>query len=148
MTKKLLKIIGWSVVTSFMLFVLAFGLNQVFAANDLIPTYVGHPIPGNEPFTLVTFNNIIGTVANFMIIVAPILIIIALVLSAITIMSGGANPGLATKGKQWLGYSIYGALIIFGAGVIINTVAGIVSRDFFCQAGINILNIINVCVFH
>jgi hypothetical protein len=100
-----------------------------------------HPITGNEPMTLLEISNIVGTIANFLVIVAPVLIIIALVLSAITIMSGGANPAAVKKGKEWLKYSIYGGLIIFGSGVIINTIAYLVTRDFFCQ-----VMLLGVCI--
>ncbi|MGD0977456.1 MAG: hypothetical protein ABR875_04170 [Minisyncoccia bacterium] len=113
---------------------------------DLVPTgtiNLNQPINGNPPVTLNEVGSIVGTIGNFFILVAPILLIIALVLSAITIMTGGASPAAVTKGKKWLGYSVVAGLIIFGTGVIINTIAFIVTRDFFCQ-----VSLLGVCILH
>jgi len=107
--------------------------------SDIDPN---HPIPGNEPITLPEARSIIGAIGGFLVIIAPIILIISLILAAITYMSGGASPEAVKRAKSWFGNAVIGAFIIFGAGVIINTIAAVVSRNFFCQVGIG-----GICIF-
>lgn len=105
-------------------------------AQAVLPDQINpnQPIPGSNPVTMLEMKNIIASISNFLVIIAPIIFIIALVLSGITYMTAGASENLVKKAKDWLKFSIIGGLVVFGVGVIINTVAAIVSRQFFCDA--------------
>ncbi len=119
--------------------------SSLAAFNINIPE---RPVSGplSEPVSLSEVGYLINIIGNFFIIIAPLLFVISIVLSGIWYMKAGADSGALARAKSWLGYSIVGGLIIFGVGVIINTVAGLISRQFFCQVGINILGN-SVCIF-
>lgn len=120
------------------IFLILINSRIVYAAVDL-----SKPIPGAEPITLFELTYIVGLIGNFFVMVAPVLLIISLVLSGITFAVAGPNANAVAKAKKWLGYSVVGGLVIFGSGVIINTIAFIVTRDFFCQ-----VVLFGVCLFH
>ena len=55
-------------------------------------------------------------------ILGGILAAIAIIGSGIMYLMSGANPQMVTTAKNFLKVAIIGALIIFGAGLIINTI--------------------------
>lgn len=105
----------------------------------IIPTT---PIPGQKPVTTIELVKLITVLGNFLIILAPVILVIALIVGAVLYMTAG-DSGRVDKAKAWLKGAIIGGFIVFGVGVIINTMAIIVSRQFFCQAGID-LNVFGV----
>lgn len=112
----------------------------------IIPT--GVPGRGNEPITLVEVQSLLGFVANFFVAVAPILLVIALISSGLYYMKSGASAEGTKKARAMFGYSVLGGLIIFGTGVIINTIGAIITRQFFCTFGFSIPGIINICLLN
>ncbi len=103
------------------------------------------PIPGAKPVSLLELQWIVGIIGNFFVTVGPVILVIALIASGITLAGGGASPAAVTKARKWFGASVVGGLIIFGAGVIINTLAAIVTRTFFCRLGFD-FGPISVCI--
>lgn len=95
------------------------------------------PVSGAKPITGLDLYSAITGIAGFLIVVGPIILVVALIINAITLMGGGASAAAVGKAKQGFWYSILGGLIVFGVGVIINTIAVIVSGQFFCRVGIS-----------
>ena len=96
------------------------------------------PLPGQKPITVIEAIGLVSNIGNFLIIIGPVILVAALVISGIIYASAGDNTGRVDKAKAWFKNAIIGGLIIFGTGVIINTIAMIISRQFFCQAGIQL----------
>ncbi|MEK7121658.1 MAG: pilin [Patescibacteria group bacterium] len=90
-------------------------------------------LPPGQPITFNEVDNLIGRVAQFMVVVSVLIAIIMIVWSGITYMYAGADTTKVTEAQTRLKNSIIGAAIVLGVGVIIQTIAGIVTRDFFCQ---------------
>lgn len=108
--------------------------------NIYIPTT---PVPGQAPLTMLELAKLFSVLGNFLIIVAPVILVIVLIISAIIYMTAGDNPDRTKRAHTWFKYAIIGGFIVFGSGVIINTIAIIVSRQFFCQVGVS-LNVFGV----
>lgn len=105
------------------------------------------PIAGQSALTLPNIVTIVTRIADFFIIVAPLILVVALIWSGITFMRAGASPTAVKSAKTMLGYSIVGGLLIFGVGVIINTIAAVVTGEFFCRVGFS-LGPISGCLFN
>ena len=64
-----------------------------------------------------------------------------IVWSGITYMYAGADATKVTAAQGRFKSAVIGAAIVLGVGVIIQTIAGIVTRDFFCQ-----FQLLGVCI--
>jgi hypothetical protein len=62
------------------------------------------------------------SIGGFLMILGGIIATIVIIASGIRYLSAGANPQGVTSARGMLKVGIIGALIIFGAGLIINTV--------------------------
>lgn len=115
--KKILSIMALAMVLLMPLLVLA----QL--PGPAVPT-----VPGT---TLTEIENIIRRVAQFMLIIGVIVAIIFIIWGGITwMMAGGADDKIKTaKTRIWSG--VWGALIIIAVGLILQTLAGLVTRVFF-----------------
>ena len=98
-------------------------------------------LPPGNPITLPEVDNIIGQIAQFLIVVSVLIAVIMIVWSGITYMSAGANPTKVAEAQTRLRNAVIGAAVVLGVGVIIQTIAGIVTRDFFCQ-----FQLLGVCI--
>jgi hypothetical protein len=103
---------------------------------------LNQPIEGVNPFTLDEAVNLISTVGKFFVVIAPVLMVISLVWGAISYMTAGGDSARSEKARGIIKYSIIGGFVIFGVGVIINTVSALVSREFFCSVGV-----MGVCIY-
>ena len=90
-------------------------------------------LPPGQPITFDEVDSIIGRIAQFLVVVSVLIAVIMIVWSGITYMSAGSNATKVTEAQTRLKNAIIGAAIVLGVGVIIQTIAGIVTRDFFCQ---------------
>jgi len=98
-------------------------------------------LPSGRPITLPEIDYLIQTVATYVMFISVSLAVIFIVRAGITWMSAGANSERIDDAKAQLKSGIIGALIVLGVGVIINTLAAIVTRSFFCQ-----LDIFGICI--
>ncbi len=98
-------------------------------------------LPPGQPITFNEIDSLIGRVAQFMVVASVLIAIIMIVWSGITYMAAGANATKVTEAQTRLKNAIIGAAIVLGVGVIIQTVAGIVTRSFFCQ-----FQLLGVCI--
>ena len=98
-------------------------------------------LPAGKPITLPEVDSIIGQIAEFLIVVSVLIAVIMIVWSGITYMSAGADSTKVAEAQTRLKNAVIGAAVVLGVGVIIQTIAGIVTRDFFCQ-----FQLLGVCI--
>mgnify|MGYP001616102221 FL=1 len=96
----------------------------------------------NGTFSLIPAENIIGILANFIIGLAGTVMITFVVISGIMMMTAGENPEKFKKARQMLVNTIWGSLVIMGAGVILNTVYAVITGEFFCR-----LSLLGICLW-
>lgn len=97
----------------------------------------GYTLPPLPPGQGLTTSGLLGTLvklANFLIAAGVILAIIALVASGIMYFRTPSETQAKTA-NAWFKNGLIGAIIILGVGVIINTVALVVSGGFFGSGG-------------
>lgn len=116
-----IKKVGYAVM---MLSVLAMPFFAL-ALNEPTP-----PISGNA-IDLPEIQGLIETIARFLIIVGVIVAVIFIIWGGITWMAAGGNDEAAGAAKTRIKNGIIGAAVVLGVGVILQTVAGLVSRTFF-----------------
>ncbi len=99
-------------------------------AQIIIPT---NPVPLAPPgFSLAELGDIIRIVADFFTSIGVILAMIAIVVSGIMYMQAGSAPEAIKKAQTWFKNALIGGLIVLAVGMIINTLANIITRQFFC----------------
>lgn len=96
-----------------------------FALNEPTP-----PISGNA-IDLSEIQRIIETIARFLIIVGVIIAVIFIIWGGIMYMTAGGDDAKAGDAKKRILNGVIGAAVVLGVGVILQTVAGLVSRTFF-----------------
>ena len=109
----------------------------------VVKSYASADLPPGTPITLTSLDQMIFDVSLFLIRISVVLAVIYIVWSGITYMYAGEDKTKVDNAKLRLKNGIIGSLIIFGVGVIIQTIAGVITGEFFCQ-GIWIPGI-NVC---
>src|SRR3989344_1062552 len=98
-------------------------------------------LPPGQPVTFTELDYLMLRIASFMIVTSVLLAIIFIVWGGITYMAAGADTTKVTEAQTRIKNGVIGAAVVLGVGVIISTLAGIVSRDFFCQ-----VQVLGVCV--
>lgn len=94
------------------------------------------PLPTSGPFgtglTAIKIRDLILVpLTNFLIAVGIILAIITIVVAGVMYLKAGSDPTKVEKAKGWFKNGLIGAFIILGVGVIVWTVYGIVTGQFF-----------------
>lgn len=100
-------------------------------------------LPAGRPITLPEVDSLIERVAQFLVVVSVLIAIIMIIWSGITYMSAGSDTTKVTEAQARLKNATIGAAIVLGVGVIINTIAGIVTRGFFCR-----FQVLGVCIIN
>ena len=100
-------------------------------------------LPAGKPITLPELDSLIGRVASFMVVTSVILAVIFIIWGGITYMAAGADTTKVTEAQTRIKNGVIGAAVVLGVGVIIQTVAGIVTRDFFCR-----FSFLGVCIIN
>lgn len=107
------------------MYILNLILNQILVQQ---PTFT---LPPGQPLTLPRiYKEFLEPLANFLIAAGVILAIIALVVAGIMYFRTPSEVQ-AKLAKAWFKNGLIGAVIILGVGVIINTVALVVTGGFF-----------------
>jgi len=88
------------------------------------------PVPG-EPITLDYLYAVAEEIALFLIAVSAILTVIFVIWSGVMYMYAGDDTKKVDEAKARLKSGIIGAAIIFGVGVIINTIVAVITGEFF-----------------
>lgn len=100
-------------------------------------------LPPGQPITLPEVDSLINQVAQFLLVVSVLIAVIMIVWSGITYMYAGADTAKVTEAQGRLKSAVIGAAIVLGVGVIIDTVAGIVTRGFFCR-----FQLLGICIIN
>ena len=98
-------------------------------AQIIIPT---PPVKG-PGLSLAEIGILTARVGSFLTTIGVLFAIIAIVVSGIMYMRAGGSPEAISKAQTWLKNALIGAFIVLGVGLIINTVANVVTRQFFCR---------------
>jgi len=90
-------------------------------------------LPAGQAITLYDIVRLVTDVVNVILIIAGIVVVGIVVWSGIMMATAGANSEQFKSGKGRLINAVWGALVIFGVGVIVRTLAS------FAQAPTQIL---------
>lgn len=89
------------------------------------------PVVGGTPITLAEIEDRIRQIAQFLIIVAVIIAVIMIIWGGVMWMAARGDEGMAKKAKATIWNGVIGALVVLAVGVILQTLAGLVTRSFF-----------------
>ena len=103
-------------------------------------------LPPGKPITFDELDYLISRIAIFAMFTSVTLAVIFIVRAGVTWMMAGADATKVTEARGQLRSAIIGAFVVLGVWVIINTIASIVTREFFCSVEISVLPIFRVCL--
>lgn len=101
-------------------------------------------LPPGQPITLDVLDYLIFRVSTFFISISAVLTVVFIIWAGVTYMYAGDDSTKITAAQGRLKSGIIGAAVIFGVGVIIQTIASVVTLDFFCTVRIPI---IGTCIY-
>jgi len=88
------------------------------------------PLPGGG-VTLSEIEALIQRIAEFLIIFGVIIAVIFIIWGGIMWMYAGGDEDAAGKAKDRIWNGVYGAAIVLGVGVILQTLSRLITRSFF-----------------
>jgi type IV secretory pathway VirB2 component (pilin) len=91
----------------------------------------GVNLPGGTELTLQKIQDILNTVANWLIVVGVVIAVIYIIWGGIKWMTARGDPTKVKEAKEAMKNGLIGALIVLGVGVIIRTLSAVVVRTFF-----------------
>lgn len=107
--------------------VLGLLLPMIVLAALINPT----PILGGNAIDLDEIQDLVEGIARFLIIISIVIAVIFIVYGGIRWIAAGSNEEAVGKAKSIVWNGIIGALVVLAVGVILQTLAGIVTRTFF-----------------
>ena len=87
-----------------------------------------NPLPGS-PITLQTSIDVVGEIANFVIVAGVTIAVIFIIWGGIRYMAARGNDTEAANARKMILNGLIGAMVVLGVGVLLSTVEYI--RDFF-----------------
>lgn len=98
-------------------------------ATLLVPTIaLARPVPVPISGTEITLRDVVLLVQRVMnvgIVLATLAVVAMIVYAGFMMATAAGNEDKYGKGKTTLKYAIYGALVVFGVGLIVNTIANV-----------------------
>lgn len=88
------------------------------------------PVTG-EGIDLDEIEDLIQRIAQFLIVVSVIVAVIFIIWGGVMYMAARGNEEQATAAKTTIFNGIIGAAVVLGVGVILQTLAGLITRNFF-----------------
>lgn len=92
---------------------------------------VPQPPTAGQAITLVEIEALIKRIAQFLIIISVIIAVIFIIWGGVMYMAARDNEDQATKAKTTIFNGVIGAAVVLGVGVILQTLAGLITRSFF-----------------
>ena len=89
------------------------------------------PPVGGTPITLSEIEARIRQIAQFIIVVSVILAVIFIIWGGITYMPAGGDETKAGAAKTRIWNGVIGAAVVLAVGVILQTLASLITRSFF-----------------
>ncbi len=99
----------------------------VLAANLPVPT----PPTGGEAIDLDEIEDLVKRIAQFLIVISVIVAVIFIIWGGVMYMAARGDEDRAGKAKETIFNGIIGAAVVLGVGVILQTLAGLITRSFF-----------------
>lgn len=100
-------------------------------------------LPAGKAITFDEIGNLVIRIGDFITWVAMIFMVVMIVMAGIRFSTAGDSPDRYKKAQQSLKSAIVGAMVILGTGVILQTAAGLVTREFFCR-----ISIFGICLLN
>lgn len=94
----------------------------------LVPTFTEAPGSGLD---LDEIEIIIRNIATFLVVVSIILAVVFIIIGGIMYMAARGNDEMVKKARTTIFNGIIGALVVLAVGVILQTLANLVTRSFF-----------------
>lgn len=88
-------------------------------------------LPAGTGFTLTKIQQIIETVANWLIIIGVVIAVIFIIWGGIKYMTARGDAKKAEEARSAIVHGVIGAVVVLGVGVILRTAAALVTRTFF-----------------
>ena len=88
-------------------------------------------LPTGTELTLAKIQQLIETLANWLIIIGVVIAVIFIIWGGIKYMTARGDEKKATEAKTAIFNGIIGAAVVLGVGVILRTTAALVTRTFF-----------------
>jgi hypothetical protein len=88
-------------------------------------------LPTGTELTLTKIQQLIETLANWLIIIGVVIAVIFIIWGGIKYMTAGGNDATIKEAKSSIFNGIIGAAVVLGVGVILRTTAALVTRTFF-----------------
>lgn len=111
-----------------MFYALAVAVLVLVGAANFVFAY---DLPTGRPIMLGEVEDIIGTIAEFLIIIGAVIAVIFIILAGVKYMYAGSDSTKVGEAQTMLKNGVIGAAIVLGVGVILETIAMLVTRDFF-----------------
>ena len=102
-------------------------LMPVFVLAQL-PTVSPHIVPGTD---LAEIENILRRVAQFIIVFGIIVAVIFIILGGVKWMRAGGDQIKISEAKTQIWSGVWGSLVVLAVGLILQTLARVVTRVFF-----------------
>jgi len=103
-------------------------LMPVLALAQLpVPT----PPTTGQAITLDEIENLIKRIAQFLIVISVIIAVIFIIWGGVMYMAARGDEAVATNARTTIWNGIIGAAVVLGVGVILQTLAGLITRGFF-----------------
>ena len=112
------------------LVMIVFGAMLALPLMSMAINAPGVPVAG-QAVTLDEVERIINGIARFLIVISVIVAVIFIVYGGIRWIVARGDPTGVKAGQDTIKNGIYGALVILGVGVILQTLQGVISRTFF-----------------
>lgn len=116
-------------VIAFLLVALFLGWSNVSHAQctppflNFVSCFRSSTDPSIQTYIATDVVNILESIGGFLLVIAGILAGIVIIVSGVMWMTAGSNPARVGAAKSIFKNGVIGALIFFGAGIIINTIA-------------------------
>jgi hypothetical protein len=103
----------------------------VSAIIALLAVPASAQIPQGVPITLQDIEGVFHSVAQFMIRIGVVIAVIVIIWAGITYMTAGADSTKVNLARQRLKTGLIGSLIVLGIGVILRSIEGVITGQFF-----------------
>ncbi len=103
--------------------------NFAYAGLAVLPN-PGLPVQG-QAVTLSEIQDRITQFAQFLIVVSMVVAVIFIIYGGIRYMVARGDPAAAKMARGTIFHGVIGAAVVLAVGVILQTVAGLVTRTFF-----------------
>ncbi len=81
------------------------------------------PLPPGTPITLSDIMQLINSIVGYIVIISGVIVVGVIVWAGIMMATSGADSERFKKGQTILKQAVIGAIVIFGVGIIVRTIA-------------------------